>query len=88
MEPGPSDAYGAAMDTAGYQQQGFPPRRPDTKAERHARIDREEEVIAKADADIDAGLGVGLDEAEVWLNTLDHDPDAPLPVPRGGPAAR
>lgn len=88
MEPGPSDAYDAAMDIAEYQQQDFPTRQPETGAQRHARLKREEEIVAKAEVDIDAGLGTEADEMEVWLDALDHDPDVPLPLTRSSPISR
>lgn len=55
--------------------------RPEAAAKRAMRIQREEAVIAKAEADIDAGLGIEDEHVEAWLDTLDHDPDAPLPGP-------
>jgi hypothetical protein len=51
------------------------------------RVKREAEIIAQAHADIDAGLGIGDDELEAWLDELDVNPDAPLPSP-GALAAR
>ena len=76
------------MVTMGFQQHAFPPRRSETDAERKGRIEREEAIIAKAEADIDAGLGIEDGEAEAWLDLLDHDPNAPLPSPSSGPAFR
>ncbi len=46
------------------------------------RIEREEAVIAKAEADIDAGLGIEDDDVEGWLDALDQNPNAPLPCPQ------
>lgn len=69
-------------------QSGFQPHRPEIATEREARILREEAVIAKAEADIDAGLGIEFEEAEAWLAGLDDNPDAPPPFPRGQPAVR
>lgn len=57
------------------------PQRPETLAEQAARIRHEAAVIAKGHADITAGLGVEDDELEAWLDRLDHDENAPLPVP-------
>ena len=74
----------------GFQQQNFPPRRSETEAERHERVECERAIIAKAEADIDAGLGIDDDDLEKWLDALDHNPDAPLPSPPGisGPRIR
>jgi hypothetical protein len=46
----------------------------ETPEERAERIRREAEVIAKAHADIDAGLGMSDDELEALLDKLDADP--------------
>lgn len=87
MELGPLEAYVAGMAApSGLQQQDFPARRPEAEADRRARIEREEAIIARAEADLDAGLGIEDDDVEAWLDALDHDPDVPLPSPRGGPA--
>jgi hypothetical protein len=88
MEPVSKKAYLPGMVTMGFQRQDFPPRHPETEADRQARIQREEEIIARAEADIDAGLGIEDDDLEAWLDDLDHDPNAPLPSPRSGPAPR
>ncbi len=68
--------------TTGFQQQGLPPRRPEAEAIRSARIQREEAVIAKAEADLGAGLGIEDDDVEAWLDALEDDPSAPLPDPQ------
>lgn len=73
------------MVTIGFQRQTHPKKRPETDAE---RIGREEAIIAKAEADIDAGLGIGDDDLEAWLDDLDNNPDAPPPSPQSGPAPR
>ena len=51
----------------------------ETEAEREARIRYERAVIARAEADIDAGLGIEEDDMEAWLEELERNPDAPLP---------
>ena len=61
--------------------------RPETPAEQAARIRHEAAVIAKGHADLDAGLGIEDDALEAWLDRLDHDESAPLPVP-GHPVPR
>ena len=88
MESKHQKAYLLRMATMGFRQQHVPGRRPETAAEQRGRVEREEAIIAKAEADIHAGLGIEADEVEAWLNTLDHDPDAPLPSPDRRPALR
>ncbi len=46
--------------------------------------DQEAAIVAKAEADIAAGLGIGDEDIEAWLDLLDTDSDAPLPTKRGG----
>ncbi len=61
-------------------------RRPasaESGTERRARIQREAALIAKAEADIDAGLGIADPDLERWLDALDHDETRPPPTPRG-----
>ncbi len=59
-----------------------PAHRPfaETDAERDDRITREAHILARAEADIDAGRGIEDDDLEAWLDTLDHDANAPQPV--------
>ncbi len=54
----------------------------ESDAERHARIQREAALIAKAEADIDAGLGIADGDLEQWLDALDRDSTTPKPGPR------
>lgn len=89
MEPDWPPMYCVHMVTTGFRQSAVPPHRTETEAERHARIQREATVIAQAEADIDAGLGIDDDDLEQWLDALEHDETAPLPAPRNsGPAFR
>ena len=60
----------------------------ETAGEAEARAAREEAIIAKAEADIDAGLGVDDADVESWLDALDCNPDAPIPGGRSGLAFR
>jgi len=53
----------------------------ETPEEREARVHREAVIIARGRADIDAGLGIELDALEAWLERLEIDENAPLPVP-------
>jgi hypothetical protein len=62
--------------------------RPEAEADRLSRIRREEAIIARAEADIDAGLGIDDDDLEWWLDALTRDENAPLPLPRSTPPAR
>ncbi len=89
MESLPEESYLPAMtNPTGSLKPQFPPHQPEADAARHSRIKREEAIIAKAEADIDAGLGIEDDEVEAWLDALDHNPGTPLPSPRNGPAHR
>lgn len=58
---------------------------PDPPEARAARIAREGAMIDRARASLDAGFGIPWEEAEAWLDALDRDPHAPLPVPPGRP---
>jgi predicted transcriptional regulator len=54
----------------------------ETAEQREIRIRREMAVIAKAHAEIDAGLGIEDDDVEAWLDQLDIDENAPMPLPK------
>jgi hypothetical protein len=43
---------------------------------------QETTLIAHAEARLDAGLGIHLDDLEAWFNQLDIDESAPTPSPR------
>ena len=47
-----------------------------------ARIAREAVLIAQGEAEIDAGLGIGLETLETWFDRLEHEPHATLPGAR------
>ncbi len=53
----------------------------ETPAQRATRIEREAAVIRKAHAEIDAGLGIDLDDLEAWFDQLEIDRNAPMPKP-------
>jgi 2-keto-3-deoxy-L-rhamnonate aldolase RhmA len=59
------------------------PRSPEKAAERARRIKREAEILAQAERDIDAGLGIEDDEMEAWLDEIDRTKpiDEPSPEP-------
>ena len=55
----------------------------ETGPDREARLRRERALIAKAHAEIEAGLGIEEDDLEAWLDALEQDENTPLPLPRG-----
>lgn len=66
------------MVAMNFQEQPSASHRFETEAERAGRVQREAAVIARAEADIDAGLGIDDEDLEVWLDDLDRDEAAPL----------
>jgi predicted transcriptional regulator len=54
----------------------------ETAEQRERRIRYEMAVIAQGHADIDAGLGIEIEDLHAWLDLLDTEPDAPLPTPK------
>ena len=52
----------------------------ESSAERAVRVQREAAVIQQARSQIEAGEGIDDDKLEAWLDSLDHDPSAPLPT--------
>ena len=52
---------------------------PETAEARRLRIVREAVLIAEAEAELAAGLGIPQAEANAWLDSLDTD--RPLPFP-------
>ena len=56
--------------------------RVETPGQRDARIHAEAAIIAQAEVDIDAGLGIDDDDLESWLDELERDENAPLPTGR------
>lgn len=56
--------------------------RPETEAERQARLAWEAEGIARARAEIDAGLYVDADEVDAWIDSLGTDHELPPPPTR------
>jgi len=50
--------------------------------QRAIRLSHEAALIAQAEADIEAGLGIDGDDLEAWLDQLDIDPNTPLTKPR------
>ena len=54
----------------------------ETAEERGVREAREAESVARGHADFAAGRYYEEDEIEVWLDQLELDDNAPMPVPR------
>ena len=52
----------------------------ETTAERERRIRLEAALIARARLEIQAGQGIDDDALDAWLDRLDHDENAPVPV--------
>jgi hypothetical protein len=46
---------------------------PETAEARANRLQHEAAIIARAEADIDAGLGIDHDRMESWLDAIDRD---------------
>ena len=55
---------------------------PDTEAERQRRLAWEAEMIAEADADIEAGRMIDEAEIDAWIDSLGTEHE--LPPPRAG----
>ena len=55
---------------------------PKTEAERQRRLAWEAEMIAEADAEIEAGLFVEEAEVDAWIDSLGTDHELPVPQPR------
>jgi len=70
------------MTTKFVRQSTQPPQPLETAEQREIRIRREVAIVAKAHAEIDAGLGIEDDDVEAWLDQLDIDENAPMPLPK------
>jgi predicted transcriptional regulator len=57
------------------------PRR-ESDAERLRRLAWEAEMIAEADAEIEAGLYVDADDVDTWIDSIGTDHEAPPPPTR------
>jgi hypothetical protein len=68
------------LKPSGFPSTPDPALRQDAEAERRRRLAAEAAIIAKAEADVEAGFGIEEHELEAWLDELEHHPDAPLPV--------
>lgn len=56
--------------------------RTETEAERNRRLAREAEMIAEADAELDAGLYVDPAEIKAWIDRIGTDHELPSPPTR------
>ena len=65
------------MDTMNADADHMP--RPETEAERLARIAWEVAGIAEADADIAAGRVVSSEQVKAWIDSLGTDHELPVP---------
>ena len=70
------------MVTASFSRLDSSPRRLRINVKRLPRVQREELVVARAEADIDAGLGIDHDDIEGWLDALERGENGPLPASR------
>ena len=55
---------------------------PETEAERRRRLAWEAEMIAEADAEIEAGLYVDSTDIKAWIDSTGTDHELPLPPTR------
>jgi predicted transcriptional regulator len=62
--------------SAAHQQQ-----RAETATERDARLAREAELIAEAEAEADAGLLIPAAEVNAWIDSLGTANERPMPQP-------
>jgi len=58
--------------------------RPETEAEMQRRFAWEAEMIAEADAEIEAGLYVDSANIKAWIDSIGSDHELPLPATRRG----
>jgi predicted transcriptional regulator len=70
------------MDTAPRPNDSAQAARSETEAERQRRFAWEAEMIAEADAEIEAGLFVEEAEVDAWIDSLGTDHELPVPQPR------
>ena len=70
------------MDTVPRPDDGTPDPRPETEVERQARLAWEAEMIAEADAEIEAGLYVDSADVKAWIDSIGTDHELPPPPTR------
>ena len=74
--------YIDAMDTTPRSSDSTKAARPETDAEKQRRLAWEAEMIAEADAEIEAGLYVGSADIKTWIDSLGTDHKLPPPPTR------
>lgn len=72
------------MDTAPHPRDSADTLSPETEAERQARFAWEAEMIAEADAEIEAGLYVNSADIKAWIDSIGTDHELPPPATRRG----
>jgi predicted transcriptional regulator len=70
------------MDTVPRPDDDTPEPRPETEAERQARLAREAKSIAEARAQLDAGFYVEAAEVDAWIDSIGTDHELPPPPTR------
>ena len=70
------------MDTAPLPGDSAPAAGSETETERQRRLAWEAEMIAEADAEIEAGLYVDSDEVDAWIDSIGTDHELPPPPTR------
>lgn len=70
------------MDTVPRADDNAPDPRPETEAERQARLAWEAEGIARARASVAAGYYATAAEVDAWIDSLGTDKPLPVPYPR------
>jgi hypothetical protein len=70
------------MDTSPRPGDNGLPTETETEGERRRRIAWEAEMIAQADAQIEAGLYVDSDEIDAWIDSIGTDHELPPPSTR------
>jgi predicted transcriptional regulator len=70
------------MDTVPRPDDGTPAPRPETEDERQRRLAWEAEMIAEADAEIEAGLYVDSADIKAWIDSIGTDHELPPPPTR------
>ncbi len=74
--------YIARMDTAPRPGDRGDAPRPETEAERQARLAWEAEGVAAAEASLAAGLYVDADDIDAWIDSIGTDHELPPPPTR------
>jgi predicted transcriptional regulator len=70
------------MDTAPPANDSASAPRPETEMAERRRLVWEAEMIAEADAEIEAGLFIDEADVDAWIDSLGTDHELPVPQPR------